>query len=165
MKKIAAVTFLFLSSHPLFAQEERLQQLAKQYGIPGIQLVCIKDGKEQRVNIGTISRESDQKVTANTIFEAASLSKCVFAYAVLRLHDRGVISLDTPLINYIGSYERFDSTDPRYAKITARTKNPLNTKAAHWAAFSIVVLRFRADSNRCKRFCRPLPSHSATKPS
>src|SRR5690348_11603711 len=25
-------------------------------------------------------------------------------------------------------------------------------------------LRFRADSNRCKRFCRPLPSHSATKP-
>ena len=25
-------------------------------------------------------------------------------------------------------------------------------------------LRFRADSNRCRRFCRPLPSHSATKP-
>ena len=24
--------------------------------------------------------------------------------------------------------------------------------------------RFRADSNRCRRFCRPLPSHSATKP-
>lgn len=25
-------------------------------------------------------------------------------------------------------------------------------------------MRFRADSNRCKRFCRPLPSHSATEP-
>ena len=25
-------------------------------------------------------------------------------------------------------------------------------------------MRFRADSNRCTRFCRPLPSHSATKP-
>ncbi len=24
--------------------------------------------------------------------------------------------------------------------------------------------RFRADSNRCTRFCRPLPSHSATEP-
>ena len=28
----------------------------------------------------------------------------------------------------------------------------------------MVYQRFRADSNRCRRFCRPLPSHSATKP-
>ncbi len=26
------------------------------------------------------------------------------------------------------------------------------------------LLRHRADSNRCTRFCRPLPSHSATMP-
>jgi hypothetical protein len=39
-----------------------------------------------------------------------------------------------------------------------------NKKAARWAALGAIHLRFRADSNRCKRFCRPLPSHSATKP-
>ncbi|MEN9961193.1 MAG: hypothetical protein RL045_1446 [Bacteroidota bacterium] len=33
-------------------------------------------------------------------------------------------------------------------------------KPSEWEGF----WRFRADSNRCRRFCRPLPSHSATKP-
>ena len=33
-------------------------------------------------------------------------------------------------------------------------------KPSGWEGF----WRFRADSNRCRRFCRPLPSHSATKP-
>ena len=30
--------------------------------------------------------------------------------------------------------------------------------------FMFLTLRSRADSNRCRRFCRPLPSHSATRP-
>src|SRR5215475_12917648 len=28
-----------------------------------------------------------------------------------------------------------------------------------------LIVRFRADSNRCRSFCRALPSHSATEPS
>ncbi len=37
-------------------------------------------------------------------------------------------------------------------------------KAASRAASYFPIWRFRADSNRCTRFCRPLPSHSATEP-
>jgi CubicO group peptidase (beta-lactamase class C family) len=146
MKKIIIFACLFLSLHPLFAQQEKLQQLASQYGIPGIQLVCIKDSKEQNVNIGTISRESDRKVTGNTIFEAASLSKCVFAYAVLRLFDRGVFDLDTPLIKYVGSYERFDPTDPRYARITARMVLRHTTGLPNWGDDKVAKLLFTPDS-------------------
>ena len=38
-----------------------------------------------------------------------------------------------------------------------KIKKPSALHRAFW-------LRFRADSNRCTRFCRPLPSRSATKP-
>ncbi len=116
-----------------------------QYGIPGIQLVCIKGDKEIDYNLGTISRESNKMVTSNTIFEAASLSKCVFAYAVLRLYDRGIINLDTPLVNYIGGYDRFDPADPRYAKITARMVLRHTTGLPNWGG-KYAELIFTPDS-------------------
>ena len=65
-------------------------------------------------------------VTNRTIFEAASLSKVVFAYAVLKLVDRGVMDLDQPLVRYITLPEIKDKfsadvvEDPRLKKITAR---------------------------------------------
>jgi Beta-lactamase class C and other penicillin binding proteins len=54
----------------------------------------------------TISFESSQNDTIvasgdeNTIFQAASLSKPIFAYIVLRMYDRGEIGLDTPICEY-----------------------------------------------------------------
>jgi len=56
---------------------------------------------------------------ANTVFEAASLSKPVFAYAVLKLVDEGKLDLDTPLTKYLpGNYDVGD--DARLNQITAR---------------------------------------------
>ena len=146
MKRSFVIIIYVFFLNQLFAQEQQLLQLMKQYGIPGLQLVCIKGNKEENFNLRTISRESDKRVTANTIFEAASLSKCVFAYAVLRLYDRGIISLDTPLIKYIGSYERFDSTDHRYAKITARMVLRHTTGLPNWGDEKFARLIFTPDS-------------------
>jgi CubicO group peptidase (beta-lactamase class C family) len=39
--------------------------------------------------------------TNDSVFQAASLSKPVFAYAVLKLAEKGVLSLDKPLISYL----------------------------------------------------------------
>jgi CubicO group peptidase (beta-lactamase class C family) len=145
MKQLILIACLFLSSYILFAQQQPLQTLIKQYGIPGIQLVCIKGDKEENFNLGTISSTSDKKVTSTTIFEAASLSKCVFAYTVLRLYDKGIISLDTPLLHYIGNYNRFNAADPRYAKITARMVLRHTTGLPNWGD-SILPLLFEPDS-------------------
>lgn len=146
MKKSLIVVSFILYFYPLLAQEQQLQQLTKQYGIPGIQLVCIKNNKAESFSLGTISNASTKKVTASTIFEAASLSKCVFAYTVLRLYDKGIISLDTPLIRYVGTYERFDPTDPRYAKITARMVLRHTTGLPNWGDDKVAKLIFTPDS-------------------
>lgn len=146
IQESSIIVALFLYLNPLFAQEQQLEKLTKQYGIPGIQLVCIRDNKVESFNLGTISKGSDKKVTANTIFEAASLSKCVFAYAVLRLYDRGIIDLDTPLEHYIGTYERFDPADPRYSKITARMVLRHTTGLPNWGNDTVAKLIFTPDS-------------------
>src|ERR1700761_3944209 len=101
MKRLTCFLALLLTLASAFAQEQKLNDIIKPYGIPGMQLVCIKGNKVQNINVGVISKGSDKKVTSNTVFEAASLSKCVFSYIVMRLYDRGIISLDTPLSQYI----------------------------------------------------------------
>ncbi len=55
--------------------------------------------------------------------------------------------------------ENIQGISQLYAKMgKLKNRTPLLSES------SVFVLRSRADSNRCKRFCRPLPSHSATRP-
>jgi len=49
-------------------------------------------------------------------FETASLTKAVFAYAVMKLVDAGGLSLDTPLSDYLPE----PVSDERMKRITAR---------------------------------------------
>ena len=58
-----------------------------------------------------------EPVDAFTVFDAASLSKPVFAYIVLQLVDRGLFDLDCPIERYLPGYLRMDD---RSASITVR---------------------------------------------
>jgi CubicO group peptidase (beta-lactamase class C family) len=123
MKRIAFLLSLIFPCIAVYAQQSKqqiLQQMLEDANLPGIQLVYTANGKTTAYNAGVGKEGVTQKVNSNTIFRAGSLGKCVFAYAVLRLYDRGVLSLDTPLLRYIGTYKRFDAKDPRYNMITAR---------------------------------------------
>lgn len=123
MKRITFLLSLLFPCVGLYAQQTRqqiLQRVLEDANLSGIQLVYTAHGKTTAYNAGVGNGGVTKKINSNTIFRAGSLGKCVFAYAVLRLYDRGILSLDTPLLRYIGSYRRFDVKDPRYSMITAR---------------------------------------------
>ena len=66
--------------------------------IPGMTVAVIEEGEIVRTDLlGVANAETGEPVTAHTLFEAASLSKPVFATAVLRMAERGEIDLDQPL--------------------------------------------------------------------
>ena len=103
---------------------ETVTSLMRKGDIPGLSIAVIREGKidwegefglKNAVNDGV----TDGPVLRDTLFSAASLSKPVFAYIVLRLVDRGVLDLDKPLYTYGFAYDRIDK-DPRSKLITAR---------------------------------------------
>ncbi len=147
---ISMMALILLVNLPFYAQDiktmNELTSIISDSDIPGIQLIFSNNGKEYEYNAGEVMNHSDKKVTSNTIFEAASLSKTVFAYAVLRLYDRGLIDLDTPLLKIIGSYTRFDSANPLYSRITARMVLRHTTGLPNWGNDSLAVLMFPPDS-------------------
>ena len=98
---------------------QRLPTLLDSAMIPGIALAIIDRG-ELVWSGGYGNRDSQgAKISpSRTVFEAASLSKPVIAYAALKLVDSGTLDLDRPLVAY-ASYPELAS-DPRGQLITAR---------------------------------------------
>lgn len=134
-----------------FAQQAdkaaKLLDLIQSVNVPGIQLIYSKDGQTEEYDLGVAAYGAKSPITKTSIFEAASLSKAVFGYTVLRLVDKGVIALDTPLLNYMGgSYSRFDPSNPQYRKITARLVLSHRTGFRNWADEGIIPFLFPPDS-------------------
>jgi CubicO group peptidase (beta-lactamase class C family) len=88
--------------------------------IPGMQAILIRNGKQAWLkSYGVANAETKTPVDNNTLFEAASLSKVITAYAALKLVDQGKLDLDIPLNTYLGNnYDIGD--DERIRLITAR---------------------------------------------
>ena len=99
--------------------ERLIPDLMTQAVVPGVSIAIIKNAHVVwHRGFGVQDADSQTPVDDHTVFEAASVSKTVFAYAVLQLCDRGTLSLDRPLTAYTS--ERVISGDPRLDRITAR---------------------------------------------
>jgi len=99
---------------------QRIPELMQQAGVQGVQIAVLRGGQTAwHGSFGLANAETRAPVTDASVFEAASLSKPVFAYAVLTLADAGLIDLDTPISKYLpGRYDVGD--DARLDVITAR---------------------------------------------
>jgi CubicO group peptidase (beta-lactamase class C family) len=97
----------------------RIPALLDSAGIPGLSIAVVEGGSTVWTGAYGVRNAVDrQPVGPETVFEAASLSKPVFAYGLLRLVDRGGFDLDRPLSEYVEMSEFGD--DPRMDAITGR---------------------------------------------
>jgi CubicO group peptidase (beta-lactamase class C family) len=99
--------------------DKQIPQLMRDATVPGLSIAILRDAQLLwRRGFGVRDAQSKVPVDVDTVFEAASTSKPVFAYAVMKLREKGVIDLDTPLTKYTS--DRFLPGDPRLDLITAR---------------------------------------------
>ncbi|MGI9542179.1 MAG: serine hydrolase domain-containing protein, partial [Cyclobacteriaceae bacterium] len=89
------------------------------YSIPGVSLALIKEGEIIfHQTYGVKNTVTEEPVDEQTLFEAASITKPVFAFVVLRLAEKGMIDLDKPLADYL-AFEALEKY-PEYKQMTAR---------------------------------------------
>jgi len=81
---------------PQWSIDERM----KHYGVPGVSVAVIKDYKIHWLkHYGVADKESGKAVDGNTLFQAASISKPVAAFAALKLVEQNKLSLDEAVNN------------------------------------------------------------------
>lgn|GEM_PF-493812 len=111
-----------------------LQNLIKDNHGVGASVAVLDHGGIHTFEAGKLVRGEKQEVTPDTVFEAASLSKPVFAYIVLKMVERGEMDLDEPLCNIsnkgFGPPELRDT--PQYQKLTARMILSHQTGLPNW---------------------------------
>ncbi|MEM8983814.1 MAG: serine hydrolase [Pseudomonadota bacterium] len=111
--------------------DEVVQALMAHFNVPGVSMALVKDGELAHYQTyGTQNAFNGEPVAPDTLFEAASITKPVFAFAVNRLAERGVIDLDRPLHEYL-AFEDI-AHDARYKKITARHVLSHQTGFPNW---------------------------------
>lgn len=99
--------------------ETLVPDLMDDFDVPGLAITLMDKGtRVWSKGFGVASLESKNPVTEETIFEAASLSKPLFAAAVMKLRDAGTLDLDAPLLEYV--QPPYLADEPRLSKITAR---------------------------------------------
>ncbi|MBX2925275.1 MAG: beta-lactamase family protein [Chitinophagaceae bacterium] len=93
------VFFVFTSSAARTRQQE-IQNIADKPDLPAVQTVYAKNGRLSSFIAGKKKAGSAKNITGHTIFQAASLTKVVTAYAFLKLYDKGLITPDKPLYEH-----------------------------------------------------------------
>lgn len=106
--------------------------------VPGLSMVLIENGKiaDHRA-YGVKNSRGDEPIEGTTVFEAASLSKPVFAYGVLQMVEEGLLDLDTPLIQYLPYPDVKD--DKRLELITGRMVLAHMTGFPNWRGESLNI--------------------------
>jgi len=99
--------------------DQILPDLMDQHQVPGVSVAGIENGEFAWTRqYGVRSMQTQEAVTANTVFEACSMTKPFCAYAMLKLVERQIMDLDTPLVKYLE--HSYIENEPLHEKITAR---------------------------------------------
>ena len=131
-----------------------IDNLVNTYQIPRINLVYMRDTSR----LGIIGAADSLFVNGvdslfmNNVFQAASLSKVVFSYIVMKMVDNGEIDLDQPVCKYV-DIDRFEDKEMA-SKITPRMVLSHTTGLYNWSESpsspewptSIITFHYPVDS-------------------
>jgi len=133
--------------------EKGIPTLMNEFAIPGLSIGLVRNDEVAWLGaFGVTNTETKQRINDDTVFEAASLSKPVFAYLILKLIGRGILSLDIPLAEYAAPdilKKKFwgpDFNDLRGQKITARLVLNHSTGLPNWRDDD--TIKFGSDPGR-----------------
>ena len=114
--------------------DDLLRDLPRQMqalGVPGIAIAVVEDGRlAWSRGFGLAHAGRNVPVGEETVWEAASLSKPMFAYMALQLVDRGELALDAPLVTY--ARPDYLGKSPWLARITVRDVLRHSTGLPDW---------------------------------
>ncbi len=117
--KLVLALLILLASLPARADcgdcAATARAFAAKEGFSGIVLVGHGRQIDYVEAFGAADLDSDRPITADTPFEAGSISKWIAAMVVMRLVDQGRLALDAPISTYLPDYRR-DNGD----KVTLR---------------------------------------------
>jgi CubicO group peptidase (beta-lactamase class C family) len=99
-----------------------MEQLLKKFSVPGVSIAVIQDFKVAlAVGYGVADAETGAKVTPNTMFQAASISKPVAAMASLRAVQDGRFGLDQNINTILKSWKLPEGEFTKGGPVTPRS--------------------------------------------
>jgi CubicO group peptidase (beta-lactamase class C family) len=98
-----------------------LQERMTRYHVPGFSIALVQDGEIAWTRgYGLAEAGGGARVTPETLFQAASISKAVAAMAALRLVERGVLDLDADVNEALRSWQVPGNEHTGQHKVTLR---------------------------------------------
>ncbi len=111
------VTPVHIKGDSTWTIEERM----KHYGVPGVSLAVIVDGKiAWSKTYGIKDKETNEPVTSETLFQAGSISKPVAAYGALKAVELEKIDADESVNKYLTSWKVPDNDFTRQQPVTLK---------------------------------------------
>lgn len=119
-------------------QLRELPRLMRIAGVPGVAIAVVDQARPVwSGSFGVKNMLTRDPVREDTLFEAASMTKPVFAYVVMRLADEKRLDLDKPLARYRRPANL--GIDPNIELITARQVLAHSTGLPNWAFEPLVT--------------------------
>ena len=85
--------------------DNRMPKWLQQYQVPGAAVAVVRNGEVAWTSgYGLADEARSVPVTPDTVFQAASISKTVTAWGVMRLVESGQVDLDAPVEQYLSRW-------------------------------------------------------------
>ncbi|MDY8136016.1 serine hydrolase [Aquimarina sp. 2201CG5-10] len=98
-----------------------IEERMKHYGIPGVSIAVINNGKVAWAKgYGIMDKESEVPVTDKTLFQVSTIGMSLTAYGALRLVDQNKVTLNEDINSYLKSWKLPDSEFTKEEKVTIK---------------------------------------------